>query len=113
MNGEIVAIRAYCDPRPIAEAGKASTRSSVERFADAQLRNFAAEYTAAWCSQNPPRVAACYAPDGSLQINEGVPSVGRTAIAEVAHSFMAAFPDLVVAMDRISFEGEGAGTDGR
>jgi nuclear transport factor 2 (NTF2) superfamily protein len=108
VNGEIVSIRAYCDPRPIADAGKPSRQSSVERFADAQLWKFAVEYTAAWCSQNPPRVAACYAPEGSLQINDGVPSVGRAAIAEVAHGFMAAFPDLVVAMDQVSFEGEGA-----
>ncbi len=32
----------------------------------ARLRDFAARYTAAWCSQTAPSVAACYAQHGSL-----------------------------------------------
>jgi hypothetical protein len=39
----------------------------------ARLRDFAARYTAAWCSQNAPSVAACYAQDGSLTVNGGTP----------------------------------------
>jgi nuclear transport factor 2 (NTF2) superfamily protein len=72
----------------------------------AQLRTFATNYTAAWCSQNAASVAAFYAVDGSLQINEGSPSVGRSAITAAAQSFMTAFPDMVVAMDDVSLQDE-------
>ena len=64
-----------------------------------RLRAFAERYTEAWCSQHPERVAAHYAPNGSLMINDGAPSVGRVAITEAARSFMVAFPDLKVLMD--------------
>jgi len=64
-----------------------------------QLGDFARRYTAAWCSRNPASVAAYYAPNGSLTINGGAPSVGRPAITDAARSFMTAFPDLRVLMD--------------
>jgi predicted ester cyclase len=64
-----------------------------------EQRDFARRYTEAWCSQEPARVAEHYAPDGSLTINDGPPSVGRAAIAEAARSFMVAFPDMQVLMD--------------
>jgi len=67
----------------------------------AELRDFAARYTAAWCSQNAASVAAFYSPGGSLTINGGVPAVGRSAITEAAQSFMTAFPDMRVVMDDI------------
>ena len=67
----------------------------------AGLREFAERYTAAWCSQDPAKVAAFFAPDGSLTINQGEQAVGRAAIAEAARSFMTAFPDLRVIMDRL------------
>src|SRR5205823_1473552 len=47
-----------------------------------QLREFARRYTDAWCNQDPARVAEHYAPEGSLTINDGPPSVGRAAITE-------------------------------
>jgi uncharacterized protein (TIGR02246 family) len=75
---------------------------------DHQLRDFAERYTAAWCSQDPERVAAHYAPDGSLTINDGEPSVGRAAITEAARSFMDAFPDMQVLLDDLRVEGERA-----
>lgn len=71
-----------------------------------QLRSFAVAYTAAWCSQDPEQVAAHYAPDGSLTINDGAPSIGRDAITEAARSFMDAFPDLQVLMDDLRLDGE-------
>src|SRR5438067_2281623 len=49
-----------------------------------EIREFARRYTAAWCSGDPASVAAHYAPDGSLTINDGEPSVGRDAITEAA-----------------------------
>jgi uncharacterized protein (TIGR02246 family) len=64
-----------------------------------QLEDFARRYTAAWCSQDPASVAALYAPDGSLTINGGTPSVGTAAITAAAHGFMVAFPDMQVLMD--------------
>jgi hypothetical protein len=39
-----------------------------------KLRDFAARYIAAWCSQDPASVAAFYAVEGSLTINGGTPS---------------------------------------
>lgn len=72
------------------------------------LKDFGAKYTAAWCSQNAASVAAFYTDDGSLTINSGTPSVGRTAITASAQGFMTAFPDMVVAMDSVSLEGSRA-----
>ena len=65
------------------------------------LEHFANRYTAAWCSQDPANVAACYSVAGSLTVNGGTPAVGRNAIAEVARSFMTAFPDMRVIMDKL------------
>jgi uncharacterized protein (TIGR02246 family) len=73
-----------------------------------QLRDFAERYTAAWCSGDPASVAAHYAPDGSLTINDGDPSVGRAAITEAAQSFMTAFPDMEVLMDDVVMRDDGA-----
>lgn len=63
------------------------------------LREFATRYTAAWCSQNPANVAAAYNENGSLQVNDSPPAIGREAITEVARGFMSAFPDMEVIMD--------------
>jgi predicted ester cyclase len=77
----------------------------------AKLRDFATRYTAAWCSRDPASVAAFYSPGGSLTVNSGAPAVGRTAITEVAQSFMTALPDMQVTMDRIVPQGERAEYD--
>ena len=71
------------------------------------LRDFAARYAAAWCSQDAARVASFYAPNGSLTIN-GKANVGRAAITAAAQEFMTAFPDLVVRMDDLRVEGDRA-----
>jgi len=73
-----------------------------------QLRNLAEAYTAAWCSQNAASVAAFYAPDGSLTINDGPPSVGRAAITAAAQEFMTSFPDMKVSLDNLTSDGEQA-----
>ena len=67
-----------------------------------QLRDFATRYTAAWCSGNPEAVAAFFAPNGSLKINDGSPSIGRAAIADAARGFMTSFPDLQVFFDKLN-----------
>ena len=71
-----------------------------------QLRAFARRYTEAWCSLDPARVAAHYAPRGSLTINDGPPSVGRAAITEAARSFFVALPDMQVLMDDLVVDGD-------
>jgi hypothetical protein len=73
-----------------------------------ELRDFATRYTAAWCSQNPESVAAFFSQDGSLRVNDDPLAVGRKAVAEVAQSFMTAFPDLSVVMDDLLFQGDQA-----
>lgn len=72
------------------------------------LKEFATQYTAAWCSQNAASVAAFYAEDGALTINDGEPSIGRDAITSAAQGFMEAFPDMVVQMDDLIVDGERA-----
>jgi nuclear transport factor 2 (NTF2) superfamily protein len=68
----------------------------------ARVRDFARSYTEAWLSHDPARVAEHYTPGGTIAINDGEP----TGITEVAHSFMAAFPDIQVFMDDVVFKDE-------
>ena len=72
------------------------------------VRQLATKYTAAWCSQDAGSVAAFFAEGGSLRINDEGPHVGRAAITEAAQRFMSAFPDMVVAMDDLSVDGNRA-----
>jgi len=71
------------------------------------MRDFAGRYTAAWCSQDPARVATFFSENGSLKINDGVPSIGRAAITDAARSFMTDFPDMRVEMNALERRGDG------
>jgi len=71
------------------------------------IRSLGEAYTAAWCSQDPDRVAAFYEEDGSLTVNEDPPAIGRAAIANVARGFMTGFPDMKVFLDRLVLENDG------
>jgi uncharacterized protein (TIGR02246 family) len=73
----------------------------------AEVTKFARRYAEAWCSQNPESVAAFFAENGSLSVNDGPPAVGRAAIAEIARGFMRDVPDMVVTMDDISQDPDG------
>jgi len=73
-----------------------------------RLHEFARQYTAAWCSQDAASVAAFFAPNGSLRVNDDDPAVGREAITHVAQGFMSAFPDLKVLMDDLVVDGDQA-----
>ena len=64
---------------------------------DAELTKFAQLYAEAWCSQDPEKVAAFYAKNGSISVNSGPP----VPIGEVAHGFMRDFPDMVVKFDNL------------
>jgi uncharacterized protein (TIGR02246 family) len=86
----------------------AACTSKGEALDPTRLKDFASRYTAAWCSQDAASVAAFFAPDGSLQINDGAPSVGRAAITAAAQGFMTAFPDMVVRMDGLDVDGRQA-----
>jgi len=72
----------------------------------AKVTTFAKRYAEAWCSQNPESVAAFFAENGSLSVNDGPPAVGRAAIAEVARGFMRDFPDMIVTFDKLEPRGD-------
>jgi len=67
----------------------------------AGLTKFATRYAEAWCSQNPASVAAFFAENGSLSVNDGPPAVGRAAIVEIARGFMRDFPDMTVTFNKL------------
>ena len=83
-------------------AGFASEKTVMD---SKKLNQFANRYTAAWCSQHAASVALFFEEQGSLKINDGAPAVGRSAITNSAQSFMTAFPDIVVKMDRLVVKG--------
>ncbi len=93
----IGALLLYAGIKALRGKERVGRRSPIEQFAH--------EYTAAWCSQNPARVASHFAEAGALTINDGPPAVGRAAITEAARGFMTAFPDMVVTLDRLDLSG--------
>lgn len=80
--------------------GLESTHPPLETIA------LATRYAAAWSSQEPERLAAFYAVDGSLRVNDGAPSVGREAVEAKAAVFMSAYPDMVVRLDGLEQQGQ-------
>ncbi len=73
-----------------------------------ELNKFAQRYATAWCSQDPKKVAALFAEDGSISINNGAAATGRAAIAQEAQAFMATFPDMIVTFDKLEPRGDSA-----
>ena len=73
-----------------------------------ELTDFATRYATAWSSQDPAKLAAFYAENGSLTVNDGAPSVGRAAITATARGYMTGFPDMVVRLDSLSRDGDHA-----
>jgi hypothetical protein len=72
----------------------------------AELTKFAERYATAWCSHNPESVAAFFAENGSLKVNNEAPAVGRAAIAAIARGFMRDFPDMIVKFDKLEPRGD-------
>jgi ketosteroid isomerase-like protein len=97
-----------CPPCGMETMDSTNRPEDVHDLSEEQLREFAKQYTDAWCSQDPANVAAHYSPAGSLKVNDGVPAVGRAAITEVAEGFMKAFPDMQVIMDELLVRDGGA-----
>lgn len=90
------------DPQRVTNPNSAAERPSM---LSTQLTDFATRYAAAWSSQDSDSLASFYSERGSLTVNAGAPSRGRAAIAATARSYMTAFPDMVVKMDRVTQEG--------
>ncbi|HVO48194.1 MAG TPA: ester cyclase [Steroidobacteraceae bacterium] len=72
---------------------------------ESRMIDFARGYTAAWSSHIASDIAAFYSQRGSLAINGGTPAVGRQAIADLAQSFITAYPDLLLTFDRLEPRG--------
>ncbi|MGE5315934.1 MAG: ester cyclase [Acidobacteriota bacterium] len=70
-----------------------------------QIRRFAEDYTAAWCSKNAASVAAFFTANGSSQDNGGPLHTGREAITKSVQSFMSAFPDMLLSLEEVREEG--------
>jgi SnoaL-like protein len=68
-----------------------------------QIEQLARDYTEAWCSRDATRVAAHYAPGGTIAINGGEPA----GIVAVAEGFIAAFPDIEVLLDDLVLRDDG------
>lgn len=83
---------------------KQSPNCSMNDLTD--LNAFARRYAEAWCTQKPESVAAFYAENGSLSVNNGPPAVGRAAIAKEAQAFMTTFPDMMVMFDKLEPRGD-------
>lgn len=79
--------------------------SGVKPVDATKLRELAKAYTSAWCGPDAAAVAAFFAPNGALKVNEAAPSVGRPAIAAVAQRFMTDLPDMAVKMEELSLFG--------
>jgi nuclear transport factor 2 (NTF2) superfamily protein len=67
-----------------------------------KMVTFGKDYTEAWNSKEPAKMASFYAEDGALTVNNGTPAIGRQQLAETAQSYMEAFPDMVLTMDSLT-----------
>ena len=67
-----------------------------------KMLEFGKNYTEAWNSKEPAKMASFYAEDGVLTVNNGTPAIGRQQLAETAQSYMEAFPDMVLTMDSLT-----------
>ncbi len=90
----------------VALASCATETAPAPATAELDLDALGTAYAAAWSGGDPQRLAAHYAPDGRLQVNDGAPAVGRDAVAAKAGAFMEAFPDMVVRMESTTREGD-------
>jgi hypothetical protein len=106
LANDAALLKAKLQKAALQVAGELST-AMLPFIGARDMKSFATHYTAAWCSQDPASVAAFYADNGSLKINDGAPSVGRAALTAAARAFMRDFPDMVVEMDALERAGDG------
>ena len=69
------------------------------------MHKFGEDYTAAWNSKKPANVAAFYAEDGTLTVNNRSPAVGRAQLTTLVNDYMEAFPDMKLTMDSLVADG--------
>lgn len=69
------------------------------------VADMARRYAAAWSAHVPADVAAFYAEDGRITINDGDPIIGRAALTEMVAGFYSEFPDIVVHLDLVRAAG--------
>ena len=67
-----------------------------------EVTRFAERYAKAWCSRNPEIVAAFFAENALLTVNDGPPAPAL----EVARGFMQDFPDMIVTFDKLEPRGD-------
>ena len=72
------------------------------------LEVFAKSYAQVWSGVRPEFVAMFFEENGSLQVNENKPAMGRAQITEIAKGFMIDLPDLVVSYDSLLHTTNGA-----
>jgi hypothetical protein len=99
--GACVLLVISCKNKSEGAAANDAERTYITENKMNDSNSFGKEYAQAWCSQKPKKVAAFFAPNGSLTVNDGAPAVGTEEIAKVAKGFMDAFPDIVVIMDSL------------
>jgi uncharacterized protein (TIGR02246 family) len=71
-----------------------------------QAIKLAQAYTAAWNTHSPEAVAAFFAPNGGIVINNGEPWTGRDGVARMAAGFFADVPDFVLVCDSVRAAGD-------
>lgn len=71
-----------------------------------QAQGLASAYTAAWNTGSPDAVAAFFAPEGQIIINDGEPWLGPDGVAQMAAGFFADVPDLTLVCDGVRTAGD-------
>ena len=69
------------------------------------MTKVAADYAAAWNSKSAKAVAAHYAEDGIIIINNGDPWIGRSRVQDMAAGFYADVPDFTQTCDDVRGSG--------
>ncbi|KMW57309.1 hypothetical protein AIOL_002270 [Candidatus Rhodobacter oscarellae] len=72
------------------------------------IERMSADYTEAWNSGDPAKVASFYAPDAGIVINKGDPHMGTAAMQAMVAGFYAAVPDLELTCDGVLVAGDHA-----
>jgi uncharacterized protein (TIGR02246 family) len=70
-----------------------------------KVLDVAKAYTAAWNTGSAAAVAAFYAEDGGIVINNGEPWKGRNRVADMAAGFFADVPDMQLVCDQVRCAG--------
>lgn len=96
------------NPSKQSKSDSVNTETKNEKTMNQNIPDdFCKKYAAAWSGQNAEAHTKFFAPNGSQIVNNGMPAVGRDAIAKVAQGFMTAFPDMLVTCDSLPITSKG------